>query len=284
MNSIQHLFRQQAVDKQTNIDSWHSENQSFAPFANGSSNSTASPTHSMNGSTPPPWNQGTVVYMGNRIVIQPKCFADRILNQLHNMSLSSSPQPVPSQAKSPSQEFSSLGSNHSSSGRWKRSSPDPNKMMMGRSPVIMDNNAKRILSTTPSRRASNHVERVGSPSLSGYPVRLIIQCHLEAKDWKISGCPLKSLHRLHNPEDPTKNTERFIPDIFSFRAFDADHLTVTHRRSTTDTFRTISTTFTSTKPTINILRTLVPIKTTTATISSPSLQRRSVIRFSVTIR
>lgn len=45
-------------------------------------------------------------------------------------------------------------------------------MMMGRSPNVMDNNAKRILSTTPSRRASNHVERVGSPSLSGYPVRI----------------------------------------------------------------------------------------------------------------
>lgn len=66
-------------------------------------------------------------------------------------------------------------------------------MMMGRSPIIMDNNAKRILSTTPSRRASNHVERVGSPSLSGYPVRIIIQCHLEAKDWKILGCLPKPL-------------------------------------------------------------------------------------------
>lgn len=194
MNGIQHLFRQQAVDKQTSIDSWHSANQSFAPFTNGRSNSTASPTHSMNGSTPPPWNQGTIVYIGKCIVIHPERFSDRILNQLHDVSLSSSPQPVPSQAKSPSQEFSSLGSNHSSSGRWKRSSPDPNKMMMGRSPIIMDNNAKRILSTTPSRRASNHVERVGSPSLSGYPVRIIIQCHLEAKDWKILGCLPKPLN------------------------------------------------------------------------------------------
>lgn len=97
--------------------------------------------------------------------------ADRVLEQLHETSIASSPKSVPTSAKSPSQEFCNFGSN--GSNRWKRSSPDPNKMMMGRSPNIMDNNAKRILSTTPSRRASNQVERVGSPSLSGYPVRLL---------------------------------------------------------------------------------------------------------------
>lgn len=83
--------------------------------------------------------------------------------------MSSSPQSVPTNAKSPSQECNSLGSNGSNS-RWKRSSPDPNKMMMGRSPNVMENNAKRILATTPARRNSNQVERVGSPLLSGYPV------------------------------------------------------------------------------------------------------------------
>jgi hypothetical protein len=93
----------------------------------------------------------------------------------------SSPKEVPSSSvKSTSQECGtqgvneecgSSGSNHSSSGRWKRSSPDPNKMMMCRSPATMEPNGKRILSTTPSRRASQNTERVGSPGLSGYPVR-----------------------------------------------------------------------------------------------------------------
>lgn len=88
--------------------------------------------------------------------------ADRILDKLHEHS--SSPQSVPS-AKSPQQENC-----NSAPSRWKRNSPDPNKMMMGRSPL--DVNAKRILSSTPNRRASNQNERVGSPSLSGYPVRI----------------------------------------------------------------------------------------------------------------
>lgn len=88
------------------------------------------------------------------------------MEQLHTMS-SSAPQPVPNMntAKSPSQEV------NGSYSRWKRSSPDPNKMMMGRSPNVNESNAKRILSTTPSRRNSHLAERVGSPSLSGYPVR-----------------------------------------------------------------------------------------------------------------
>lgn len=89
---------------------------------------------------------------------------DRVLNQLNNMS--SSPQPVPNSsnaAKSPSQEI------NGSYSRWKRSSPDPNKMMLGRSPNVHE--TKRVLSTTPSRRNSHLSERVGSPSLSGYPVR-----------------------------------------------------------------------------------------------------------------
>lgn len=92
--------------------------------------------------------------------------SDRVLDQLHTMS-SSAPQPVPisKAAKSPSQDVNG-------SSRWKRSSPDPNKMMLGRSPnIVVEANAKRILSTTPSRRNSNLPERVGSPSLSGYPVR-----------------------------------------------------------------------------------------------------------------
>jgi hypothetical protein len=97
--------------------------------------------------------------------------ADRILEQMHNQP--SSPQPVPNAAKSPtSQEYShSLGSTFSN--RWKRSSPDPNKMMMGRSPNVLDVNAKRVLSTTPSRKSNHLTERVGSPSLSGYPVRFV---------------------------------------------------------------------------------------------------------------
>lgn len=94
---------------------------------------------------------------------------DRILEQLHSMA--SSPQPVPNSAKSPTQDSNSLGSSYNSS-RWKRCSPDPNKMM-GRSPNVLEVNSKRILSTTPSRRGTQALpERVGSPSLSGYPVRI----------------------------------------------------------------------------------------------------------------
>jgi hypothetical protein len=84
--------------------------------------------------------------------------------------MSSSPQPVPTQINSPSQEYSNSLNNSCSGGRWKRNSPDPNKMMLGRSPNIMDPNAKRILSSTPTRKGSHLSERVGSPSLSGYPV------------------------------------------------------------------------------------------------------------------
>lgn len=163
MHGIQHLFRQQAVDKQSSIDSWHSANNtSFEPYPNDLK--------------PPMWNQGTV--NANVLSEDPGTneasdpLTDRVLEQLHETTLSSSPKSVPTTAKSPSQESCNLGNSSNCSSRWKRSSPDPNKMMMGRSPNIMDNNAKRILSTTPSRRASNHVERVGSPSLSGYPVRL----------------------------------------------------------------------------------------------------------------
>lgn len=84
--------------------------------------------------------------------------------------MASSPQPVPNSAKSPTQDANSLGSSYNSS-RWKRCSPDPNKMM-GRSPNVLEVNAKRVLSTTPSRRTNPMTERVGSPSLSGYPVRI----------------------------------------------------------------------------------------------------------------
>lgn len=174
MNGIQHLFRQQAVDKQASVDSWHSANQSFMhPYANGRS---GSPCNSNGDIKPPNWSQGklpssTCINCANFTRIF--AASDRVLDQLHE---SSSPQSVPTQTvKSPSQEFSSHGSNGSTS-RWKRSSPDPNKMMMGRSPNIMDVNAKRILQATPSRRQSNQVERVGSPSLSGYPVRSSHDC------------------------------------------------------------------------------------------------------------
>lgn len=92
--------------------------------------------------------------------------------------MASSPQPVPisNSAKSPSQEVNGLSSSYNStcSSRWKRSSPDPNKMMMGRSPNVIDSNVKRnILSSSSSRRNSHMSERVGSPSLSGYPVRFV---------------------------------------------------------------------------------------------------------------
>lgn len=93
-------------------------------------------------------------------------FEINIIDNLSSSSLSSSPQPVPITIKSPSQESNSLNSSNSTS-RWKRSSPDPSKMM-GKSQ--MDTQAKRVQATTPQRRASN-MERVGSPCLSGYLVR-----------------------------------------------------------------------------------------------------------------
>lgn len=167
MNGIQHVYRQHAVDKQTSIDSWHSAHPSFsAQYTNGKD--------SNNDLKPPIWSQGMFEFRVKQssfwsTTLARLTFTDRVLEQLQETSKkTSSPQPVPTALKSPSQETNSLGSSCSSSNRWKRSSPDPNKMMMGRSP--MDNNAKRILSTTP-RRASHQVERVGSPSLSGYPVR-----------------------------------------------------------------------------------------------------------------
>ena len=100
-------------------------------------------------------------------------FLDRVLNHLH--SISSSPQRVPSlnSIKSPSQEVNGLSSSYNSpsfSSRWKRNSPDPSKMISGKSP---NSESKRsFLSSTP-RRNSHMSERVGSPSLSGYlPVRI----------------------------------------------------------------------------------------------------------------
>jgi hypothetical protein len=172
MHGIQHLFRQHAVEKQSSIDSWHSAiNQ---PYANGRSVNNGSATDV---EKPPIWNQGKIKFIGkfnDKPTTSPLCsVTDRVLDQLHEPTLSSSPKPVPNSSnKSPSQEFSSQGSSFSSTNRFKRNSPDPYKMM-GRSPNIHDANPKRILATTPSRRASNHIERVGSPSLSGYPVRAI---------------------------------------------------------------------------------------------------------------
>jgi hypothetical protein len=94
---------------------------------------------------------------------------DRVLDQLHEITVSSSPKSVPNSKKITSQESNSLGNSYNS--RWRRCSPDPNKMMMGRSPNVGDYNPRRILSTTPTRKINNsEQQRVGSPSLSGYPV------------------------------------------------------------------------------------------------------------------
>lgn len=106
---------------------------------------------------------------------------DKVIDHLSSSSLSSSPQSVPITNRSPSQESNSLNSTNSTS-RWKRSSPDPTKMM---SKSQMDTQAKRIQATTPQRRASN-MERVGSPCLSGYPVRNLI--NLLFKDVKLTEC------------------------------------------------------------------------------------------------
>lgn len=171
MQGIQQIFRQQAVEKQSSIDSWHSANNTFIPYGNGRSSSTIS-NDSVTDLKPPIWNQGRQSNFNPLKGWSSNLFphSDRILEQLHETKMSSSPKSVPSS----SQEFNSPVNGHSSC-RWKRSSPDPNKMMMGRSPNVIDNNAKRILSTTPSRRASNQCERVGSPSLSGYPVSFFIK-------------------------------------------------------------------------------------------------------------
>lgn len=75
MQGIQHLFRQQAVDKQSSIESWHSANQPFhQPYSNGRSVSNDS-----NGDVKPPaWNQGNVMqcralqflFINNMLVIR----------------------------------------------------------------------------------------------------------------------------------------------------------------------------------------------------------------------
>lgn len=54
MNGIQHLFRQHAMEKQSSVDSWHSANQGFEPYAN----SRAGTNDSVNEMKPPMWNQG----------------------------------------------------------------------------------------------------------------------------------------------------------------------------------------------------------------------------------
>lgn len=179
MQGLQHLLRQPAVDQQNSIDSWHSANQSF--IYQNQINERASSMGNDDSATDikaSSWNKGLLVEFQFLTISDNICLIDHVLDELQNKSkkkspMTSSPQPVPIvSVKSPSQEFSSLGSSsHSATTRWKRSSPDPNKMMMmGRSPNVIDNNAKRILSTTPGRKSIN-VERVGSPCLSGYVVR-----------------------------------------------------------------------------------------------------------------
>lgn len=56
MHGIQHLFRQQAIEKQSSIDSWQSANPAFASYANGraSTNDSASDLKS--------WNQGLLSF------------------------------------------------------------------------------------------------------------------------------------------------------------------------------------------------------------------------------
>lgn len=158
MQGIQNLFRQHALDKQSSAEGWHSS------FSKGRSISSAHDSSS-DLKTAALWNQGmcSSEWLFPIRAVNFTVFLDRVLDQLNVMS---SPQPVPNihTAKSPSQEISN-------GSRWKRSSPDPNKMMLGRSPNVNESSAKRILSTTPSRRNSNLPERVGSPSLSGYSVR-----------------------------------------------------------------------------------------------------------------
>lgn len=57
MHGIQHIFRQQAVEKQPSVDSWHSAENNYLPYANGRSHSTAS--NESNGDLKPHhWNQG----------------------------------------------------------------------------------------------------------------------------------------------------------------------------------------------------------------------------------
>ena len=164
MHGIQHLFRQHAIDKQTSTDSWHSAYSNDRSLSASNSNSDFKSSSS-------PWSQGKdpKTFSRAKNALKMPSLSDRLLDQLHTMS--SSPQPVPNAAKSPSQEFQSLGSSLPNN-RWKRSSPDPNKMMMMGRSQCLDINTKRVLSNTPSRKSNNFSERVGSPSLSGYPVRI----------------------------------------------------------------------------------------------------------------
>lgn len=173
MHGIQQMFRQHAVDKQSSIDSWNSNSTNNSSSCNSSyTNGKVELVNELK-----PWNQGLLSrspFPFNRIhnAKTPKIlFPDRVLDQLHEITVASSPKSVPNSKKqTAAQECNSLG--NSLNSRWRRCSPDPNKMMMGRSPNVGDYNPRRILSTTPTRKASNSVsiERVGSPSLSGYPV------------------------------------------------------------------------------------------------------------------
>lgn len=156
-------------------------------------------------------------------------FPDRVLDQLHEITVASSPKSVPNSKKqTAAQECNSLGNSFNS--RWRRCSPDPNKMMMGRSPNVGDYNPRRILSTTPTRKASNSVsiERVGSPSLSGYPVSRL--------SLKTRG--LSIIQKFH------------VCNSVS-RVYDEARTMVARRRHRVDTFRTTSTISTSIKRIIN---------------------------------
>jgi len=60
MQGIQQIFRQQAIEKQSSIDSWQSANQAYMQqhYQNGRSISTAT-NDSINDLKPPIWNQGS---------------------------------------------------------------------------------------------------------------------------------------------------------------------------------------------------------------------------------
>lgn len=149
--------------------------------------------------------------------------------------MSSSPQPVPisNSAKSPSQEVNSLSNSFNStcSSRWKRSSPDPNKMMLGKSPNVLDPNAKRnILSSTPSRRNSHMSERVGSPSLSGYPVSLKFASNLLKMRIKFfQGVRRGSLDGHNSPDRSNGFFPHDLDDIYEYKT---DHQYFTHTGAT----------------------------------------------------
>lgn len=158
-------------------------------------------------------------------------FSDRVLDQLHEITVASSPKSVPNSKKqTAAQECNSLGNSFNS--RWRRCSPDPNKMMMGRSPNVGDYNPRRILSTTPTRKASNSVsiERVGSPSLSGYPVSRL--CFIEES----RGLSIIQKIYVYNSVS---------------RVYDEARTMAARRRHRADIFRTTSTISTSIKRIIN---------------------------------